>query len=162
MNSPHDIFTHLIVTFLLEPLKSTTKCWHHAVMSRLDNSWPCSGLRGPCSKRQTSCGPTQARVTSTRLGPHRSPQPLCCTPSTPSSTAKNSFHCSQEWNIPMHKWPEQHAMGQMCVWYVYEQGKALFSTNSKENLREVSNEVQLLEIVSAYCFKLESFFHEKN
>lgn len=46
----------------------------------------------------------------------------------------------------------------VCVWT----GQSIVFNKYKKNLREVSNEVQLLEIVSAYCFKLESFFHEKN
>lgn len=75
--------------------------------------------RGRPASPQASCGPTQARVTSIHPGPHCSPQPFYRAPSTPSSTAKKSFHCSQEWDIPTHKWPD-HAISQMCVWNVYQ------------------------------------------
>lgn len=111
----------------------TTKRWHHCAMSCSDNSWPCGGeaqraeraVQPAADFLRSHPGPGHIHT----AGPHCSPQPLDCTPSTPSSAAKNSFHCSQEWDIPMHKWPDQ-AMSQMCVWYVYvcatAPGKALF------------------------------------
>lgn len=91
MNSPHDVFTHLIMTSLLKHQSSeeyqTTKCWHHSVMSYSDNSWPCSGL---CSERQTSCGPTQARVTSIHPGHIAHPNP--CTVRPPHPRAQPRTH----------------------------------------------------------------------
>lgn len=61
----------------------------------------------------------------------------------------------------MHKWPEQHAMRQMCVWYVYERGRALFSHKKAKQKESFLIKRSLLETVTTYCSKLESLFLEK-
>ncbi len=86
-NSLHDVFTHLIMTSLQKHQSSKRrlpdKCWHHPVMSCSDNSWPCSGLKGLRSVKQTSRGPTQTRVTSTQPGHIAHPNPYTVRPPRP-------------------------------------------------------------------------------
>lgn len=63
----------------------------------------------------------------------------------------------------MHKWSD-HAMSQMCVWYVFvcetKHGRALFCETFLQTVG-VCNEEELLEKAAAYCFKFESLFLEK-
>ncbi len=63
----------------------------------------------------------------------------------------------------MHKWSD-HATSQMCVWYVFvcktKHGRVVFCEKFLQTAG-VCNQEELLETATTYCFKFESFFHEK-
>lgn len=150
MNSSRDVFTHLIMMSLQKTPKErqhqSTKCWHHPAMSCSDNSWPCSGLRGPCSERQTSCCPTQARVTSIQPGHIAHPNP--CTVRPPHPQAQPRTH-----SIVLKSETSPCISGQitlrarcvhgMCVWWEWLNQTSLQTAEICE---------ELLETAAVLCF----------